>query len=49
MLIEQTIELQLTGAWAPWPNIYSYDWLFSWQNKNLKGKSSSGLLFTVKK
>ena len=23
------------GAWAPWPNMYSYNWLFSWQNKNL--------------
>ena len=48
MLIEQAIELQLRGAWAPWPNKYSYNWLFSWQNKNLQGKSSSWLLFIVK-
>ena len=36
MLIEKTIELQLIeGAWDPWPNKYFYNWLFSWQNKNL--------------
>ena len=35
-------------AWAYWPYMYSYNWLFSWQNKNLEGKSSSGLLFTAK-
>ena len=35
-------------AWAPWPNMYSYNWLLSWQNKNTSGKSSSGLLFTAK-
>ena len=23
----------IEGAWAPWPNMYSYNWLFSWQNK----------------
>ena len=28
--------------------MYSYNWLTSWQNKNLQGKSSSGLLFTAK-
>ena len=38
----------IEGAWAPWPNMYSYNWLFSWQNKILYGKSSSGLLFTAK-
>ena len=38
----------IEGAWAPWPNMRSYDWLFSWQNKNLEGKPSSGFLFTAK-
>ena len=47
MLIEQIIELQLRGL-APWPNMHSYNWSFSWQNKNLVGKSSSGLLLTAK-
>ena len=47
MLIEQIIDFNW-GAWAPWPHIYSYNWLFSQQNKNLKGKSSSGLLLTAK-
>ena len=28
--------------------MYSYNWLISWQNKNLEEKSSSGLLFTAK-
>ena len=27
--------------------MYSYNWLFSWQNKNTNEKSSSGLLFTA--
>ena len=36
------------GTWAPWPNMYFYNWLFSWQNKNVSGKSSNGLLFTAK-
>ena len=36
------------GAWASWPNMYPYNWLVSWQNKNFKGKPLSGLLFTVK-
>ena len=36
------------GAWTPWPNMYSYNWLFSWLSKNLQGKSLSGLLFTAK-
>ena len=35
-------------VWAPWPHMYSYDWLFSWQNNNLWGKYSTGLLFTAK-
>ena len=38
----------IEGAWAPWPLMYSYDWLISWQNKNIHRKSSRGLLFTVK-
>ena len=46
MLIEQIIDLNW-GAWASWQNIYSYNWLFSWQNKNISEKSSSGLLFTA--
>ena len=47
MLIERIIELQLRVL-GPLANRYSYKWLFSWQNKNLKGKSSSGLLFAAK-
>ena len=27
--------------------MYSYNWLFSWQNSNLQGKYSTGLLFTA--
>ena len=39
----------IKGAWAHWPNMYPYNWLVSWQNKNLWGKSLSGLLlFTGK-
>ena len=34
-------------AWIPWPCMYSYNWLFSWQNNNRQGKISSGLLFTA--
>ena len=34
MLIERIIELQLRGP-GPLENVYSYNWLFSWQNKNL--------------
>ena len=48
MLIEQIIEFELRGPGAPWPYMYSYNWLFSCQNKNLWGKSSSELLFTTK-
>ena len=29
------------------PYATAYNWLFSWQNKNIYGKSSSGLLFTA--
>ena len=47
MPIEQIIEFQLRGL-GPYPYMYSYNWLTSWQNKNLEGKSSSGLLFTAK-
>ena len=47
MLIEQIIELQLRGPEPP-ANVYSDNWLFSWQNKNLWGKFSSRLLFTAK-
>ena len=47
MLIEQIIEFELRGP-GPLTVRVLYDWLFSWQNKNLKGKSSNGLLFTVK-
>ena len=32
---------------CPWSYMHSYNWLFSWQNKNLDGISSSGLLFTT--
>ena len=38
----------IKGAWAPWPNMYSYKWLFSRQNKNLNEKSSSRFLLTAK-
>ena len=47
MLIERIVELQLRGQ-GPLANVYSYNWLFSRQNKNLSGKSSSGLIFTAK-
>ena len=47
MLIEQIIKFQLRGPGHPWPFMYSYNWLTSWQNKNLEGKSSSGVLFTA--
>ena len=38
----------IEGAWALCPNMHFYNWLFSWQNKNLKEKSSSGFSFTAK-
>ena len=34
MLIERITELQLGGL-DPLANMYSYNWLFLWQNKNL--------------
>ena len=33
MFIEQINEFQLGGGWAPWPCVYSCNWLNSWQNK----------------
>ena len=48
MLIEQIIEFQLRLPGPPGRYMYSYNWLTSCQNKNLEGKSSSGLLFTAK-
>ena len=38
MLIEQIIEFEMRN-WAPWSYMYSYNWLFLCQNKNLQGKS----------
>ena len=35
MFIEQIIEFELRGPAAPRPYMYSYNWLFSWQNKIL--------------
>ena len=35
MLIEQIIEFEWRGIGASWPDMYSYNWLFSRQNKNL--------------
>ena len=48
MLIEQIIEFQLRGPGPIGRPLYSYNWLISWPNKNLLGKSTSGLLFTAK-
>ena len=48
MLTEQNIEFQLRDPGAPWPYMYSNNWLISRQNKNLERKSSSGLLFIAK-
>ena len=48
MLIEQIIEIDMRGPGPPGPYMYSCNWLTSWQNKNLEGKSSSGLLVTPK-
>ena len=47
MLIKQIIEFQLRGP-GPLAYMYSYNSLSSWQNKNLEGKSLSGLLSTAK-
>ena len=46
MLIKQIIEFRLRKPDRPFGRMYSYNWLTSWQNNNLK--SSSGLLFTAK-
>ena len=34
MLIEQIIEFKLKGLGASWSYMFSYNWLFSCQNKN---------------
>ena len=38
----------IKGPWAPWPYMYSYEWLISWQNKNIWENSLNRLLFTAK-
>ena len=49
MLIEQIFEFELRGPRPPGPYmLYSYNWLISWQNKNLLRKSLNGLWFTAK-
>ena len=48
MLIEQLIEFEMRMPGALWPYLYSYSWIFSFQNKKVWEKSSSGLLFTTK-
>ena len=35
MLVEQNIEYELRGFGPPGRTMYSYNWLISWQNKNL--------------
>ena len=35
MLIEQIIELKSSGPGPQGRYMYSYNWLFSWKNKNL--------------
>ena len=47
MFNEQIVELNWR-SWAPWPYIYSNNLLILRQTQNLKGKSSSGILFTTK-
>ena len=47
MLIEQIIKFQ-SRAWGPLAGHVFLRWLFSRQNKNLYGKSSTGVLFTTK-
>ena len=41
---------RIERAWALWPYMYFYNcfFFFSWQNNNLWGKYSTGLLFTAK-
>ena len=29
--------ISIEGAWAPWQYMYFYNWLTSWQYKNLEG------------
>ena len=48
MLTEQIIEFKLSGPEPLGRYMYSYNWLFSWQNKISYGKSSNGLLSTAK-
>ena len=48
MLIEQIIKFELRGPGPLGSTFTPNNWLISWQNKNLYGKSSSGLLFTAK-
>ena len=38
MFIEQIIEFQFRGPGPLGLYMYSYNWLTSWQNKNLEGK-----------
>ena len=47
MLIKQIIEFQLRVLNHLTARVL-YTWLFPWQSKNLKRKSSSGVLFTAK-
>ena len=48
MLIEQIIEFEWRGPGPFGHTCYSCNCLFSWKNKNLEKKPSSGLLFTAK-
>ena len=48
MLIEQISELQLSGPGPPGRTCTPITDYFHEKNKNLKGKSLSGLLFTAK-
>ena len=41
-------KFSIERTWAPWPYMYFYNWLFSWQSNNVWEKFSSGLLFTAK-
>ena len=47
MLIEQIIKFELRGAWPP-RRTCALRLVILMTNKNLKGKSSNGLLFTAK-
>ena len=48
MLIEQIIEFELRGAWAPWPYMTPSTGYFHDKTKISQRKSVSGLLFTAK-